>query len=60
MMLVMVYLNYNEHTIEGLLMLTLSMPSAIFSFLQNSYRKIRITIYNQKILEHWIIYKYTS
>lgn len=30
MMLVMVYLNYNDHTIEGLLMLTLSIPSAIF------------------------------
>lgn len=30
MMLVMIYLNYNDHTIEGVLMLTLSIPSAIF------------------------------
>lgn len=49
MMLVMIYLNYNDHTIEGVLMLTLSIPSAIFfSFLQDAYRKIHIKIYNKK------------
>lgn len=30
MMFVMIYLNYNDHTIESLLMLILSIPSAIF------------------------------
>lgn len=30
MMFVMIYLNYNDHTIESLLMLLLSIPSAIF------------------------------
>lgn len=58
MMLVMVYLNYNDHTIEGVLMLTLSIPSAIlfpFSKILIENFALKYTTKNSGILGYLLI-----